>query len=388
MTLVARRSLGREPGREAEIQWETYRDWTEGQLSALLEEQCGRLVPADKEAERAAAFRFSKIAKPLGSLGVLEEDIIKIAGMTGSSAVKLDKKALIIFCADNGVVEEGVTQTGQEVTAAVTSNFTKGESCACLMAEKAGADVYPVDIGVACELGETGTVHPLIDRKIRKGTDNFIKTTAMTRREAVLAVLAGIELAGELKNKGYQIIATGEMGIGNTTTSSAVTSVLLGLDPAAVTGKGAGLSDSGLQQKIRTIKRGIELHKPDPSDGLDVLSKVGGFDLAGLAGVFLGGAIFRIPVVIDGFISAAAAAAAVAINETAGGYMLAAHVSAEPAGRKMLDFLGKKPAIEAGMCLGEGTGAVALFPLLDMTLAVYERMSTFKDIEIDEYKPL
>ena len=178
------------------------------------------------------------------------------------------------------------------------------------------------------------------------------------------------------------------MGIGNTTTSSAVTSVLLGLDPAAVTGKGAGLSDSGLQQKIRTIKRGIELHKPDPSDGLDVLSKVGGFDLAGLAGGFLGGAIFRIPVVIDGFISAAAAAAAVAINETAGGYMLAAHVSAEPAGRKMLDFLGKKPAIEAGMCLGEGTGAVALFPLLDMTLAVYERMSTFKDIEIDEYKPL
>ena len=375
MTLVARRSLGREPGREAEIQWETYRDWTEGQLSALLEEQCGRLVPADKEAERAAAFRFSKIAKPLGSLGVLEEDIIKIAGMTGSAAVKLDKKALIIFCADNGVVEEGVTQTGQEVTAAVTSNFTKGESCACLMAEKAGADVYPVDIGVACELGETGT-------------DNFIKTTAMTRREAVLAVLAGIELAGELKNKGYQIIATGEMGIGNTTTSSAVASVLLGLDPAAVTGKGAGLSDSGLQQKIRTIKRGIELHKPDPSDGLDVLSKVGGFDLAGLAGVFLGGAIFRIPVVIDGFISAAAAAAAVAINETAVGYMLAAHVSAEPAGRKMLDFLGKKPAIEAGMCLGEGTGAVALFPLLDMTLAVYERMSTFEDIEIDEYKPL
>ena len=303
-------------------------------------------------------------------------------------AVKLDKKALIIFCADNGVVEEGVTQTGQEVTAAVTSNFTKGESCACLMAEKAGADVYPVDIGVACELGETGTVHPLIDRKIRKGTDNFIKTTAMTRREAVLAVLAGIELAGELKNKGYQIIATGEMGIGNTTTSSAVASVLLGLDPAAVTGKGAGLSDSGLQQKIRTIRRGIELHKPDPSDGLDVLSKVGGLDLAGLAGVFLGGAIFRIPVVIDGFISAAAAAAAVAINETAGGYMLAAHVSAEPAGRKMLDFLGKKPAIEAGMCLGEGTGAVALFPLLDMTLAVYERMSTFEDIEIDEYKPL
>ena len=226
MTLVARRSLGREPGREAEIQWETYRDWTEGQLSALLEEQCGRLVPADKEAERAAAFRFSKIAKPLGSLGVLEEDIIKIAGMTGSAAVKLDKKALIIFCADNGVVEEGVTQTGQEVTAAVTSNFTKGESCACLMAEKAGADVYPVDIGVACELGETGTVHPLIDRKIRKGTDNFIKTTAMTRREAVLAVLAGIELAGELKNKGYQIIATGEMGIGNTTTSSAGASVL------------------------------------------------------------------------------------------------------------------------------------------------------------------
>ena len=269
----------------------------------------------------------------------------------------------------------------------VTENMTDGNSSVCLMAERAGVDVFPVDIGVCREL-RSGTRNPLIRKKLAYGTKNFRKEPAMSRETAVSAIAAGLCMAGELKEKGYRLIATGEMGIGNTTTSSAVTSVLLGLDPAAVTGKGAGLSDSGLQQKIRTIKRGIELHKPDPSDGLDVLSKVGGFDLAGLAGVFLGGAIFRIPVVIDGFISAAAAAAAVAINETAGGYMLAAHVSAEPAGRKMLDFLGKKPAIEAGMCLGEGTGAVALFPLLDMTLAVYERMSTFKDIEIDEYKPL
>lgn len=369
-------------------EWESYEGRSEARLAALLKERCQIIVPPDKRAEEQAAFRWSKVAKPLGSLGVLEEDITRIAGMTGSASVMLNKKALVIFCADNGVVEEGVTQTGQEVTAAVTANFTRGESCACLMAGRAGADVFPVDIGVACELGKTGTVHPLVHRKIRRGTLNFTKQFAMTRKEALRAVLTGIDLVGQLKDRGYRIIATGEMGIGNTTTSSAVAAVLMGEDAEAVTGRGAGLSDSGLEQKVRAIQRGIELHRPQSSDGLDVLHKVGGLDLAGLAGVFLGGAIYHIPVIIDGFISAAAAAAAVAIHQTAGDYMLAAHVSAEPAGRRILQFLGKTPAIDAGLCLGEGTGAVALLPLLDMTLAVYDKMSTFADMDIDEYKPL
>lgn len=382
------REFNIESAKSDEMGWETFRDWPEERLAALFEERCRKIMPPDQIAAEKAAFRWSKVAKPLGSLGVLEDDITRIAGMTGSAAVKIDKKALVIFCSDNGVVEEGVTQAGQEVTAAVTSNFTRGDSCACLMAEKAGVDVFPVDIGVACEIGETGEAHPLTDRKIRRGTSNFVREPAMTGREALLAVLAGIDMVRELNDKGYQIIATGEMGIGNTTTSSAVASVLLGVDPAEVTGRGAGLSREGLERKILAIRKGISLHRPKPENGLEVLAKVGGFDLAGLAGVFLGGAIYHIPVVIDGFISAAAAAAAAAIQKTAADYMLAAHVSAEPAGRRMLEFLGKKPAIEAGMCLGEGTGAVALFPLLDMTLAVYEKMCTFSDMEIEEYKPL
>lgn len=390
MTFETGRATSGEPTEtepKVRVRWETFKDWPEKRLAGLLKEHCRCIVPADEMAARDAAFRWSKVAKPLGSLGALEEDIIRVAGMTGSASVALHKKALVIFCADNGVVEEGVTQTGQEVTAAVTSNFTRGESCACLMAARAGADVFPVDIGVACEMGETGGVYPLLQRKIRRGTSNFTKLPAMTRREALLAVLTGIDLAGDLKEKGYHIIATGEMGIGNTTTSSAVAAVLLGEEPEAVTGRGAGLCDAGLDKKIRAIRMGILLHRPERSDGLDILHKVGGLDLAGMAGLFLGGAVYRIPVVIDGFISAAAAAAAVAIDETAREYMLAAHVSAEPAGRRLLQFLGKTPVIDAGMCLGEGTGAVALLPLLEMALDVYDRMSTFSDMEIEEYVP-
>lgn len=365
-----------------------YRPFSEEELEALFTDLKNRISPLDREAYEAAAFRWSKVAKPLGSLGILEEDITRIAAMTGRPRVDIRKKALVLFCADNGVVEEGVTQTGQEVTAAVTANFTKGESCSCLMAEKAGADVFPIDIGVAHDLGPLGEIHPLIERKIRRGTRNFTKEAAMTRQETLAAVLTGADIVRVLKEKGYSILATGEMGIGNTTTSSALAAVLLCADPGEVTGKGAGLSEEGLRQKIDVIRKGIALHKPDAGDGLDVLSKVGGFDLAGLAGVFLGGAVYRVPVVIDGFISAAAAAAAAAIDGRIRDYMIASHVSAEPAGERLLSWLGQKPAIRAGLCLGEGTGALALFPLLDMALEVYDKMCTFSEMEIEEYKPL
>lgn len=356
----------------------------EQRLAALL----SQIKSRDREAVRAAEYRWSKVAKPLNSLGLLEEQISSIAGMTGSAEVCLDRKALVIMCADNGIVEEGVTQTGQEVTAVVTENITNGRSCACLMAKRAGADVFPVNMGVVSELSGRGECHPLVDVPIRRGTENFLKKTAMTKREAVIALLTGIEIAGQLKSRGYGLIATGEMGIGNTTTSSAVASVLLKENPERVTGKGAGLSDTGLERKISVIKAGILLHKPDAADGIDVLSKVGGLDLAGMAGLFLGGAVYRVPVVIDGVISAAAAAAAAEICETSGEYMLASHVSAEPAGRMLLEHLGKKPVIQAEMCLGEGTGAVTLMPLLDMALSVYREMSTFSDIAIVDYEAL
>ena len=357
-------------------------------LENMLNDIINRIEKPDEHARKQAEYRWSKVAKPLLSLGLLEDQISQIAAVFGSADVHIDKKALVIMCADNGIVEEGVTQTGQEVTAVVTANITRGDSCACLMAERAGADVFPVDMGVALEPEELGEKHPLLSRSIRRGTGNFLKEQALTRQETVRAVLTGISIVEELKKAGYELIATGEMGIGNTTTSSAVASVLLDMPPEQVTGKGAGLTDSGLLRKIQVIGQGIELHRPDKSDGIDVLSKVGGLDLAGMAGLYLGGAVFHVPVLIDGFISAAAAAAAAAICGTVKEYMLASHVSAEPAGMLLLKHLGKMPVIQAGMCLGEGTGAVALMPLLDMAVTVYLEMSTFSEIEIEDYKAL
>ena len=341
-----------------------------------------RINGLDAEAMTAAKQRWDAVAKPLGGLGEFENIIIQIAGILGTHKFTLDKRAVVVICADNGVVAEGVTQTGQEVTAAVANNFQSGKTSVCVMAEKAKADVFAVDMGVA-----TDTVGTL-NRKIARGTQNIAKGAAMTREDAKKAVETGIELVRELKEKGYKIIVTGEMGIGNTTTSAAVSSVLLGVEPEAVTGRGAGLSESGLKRKIEVIKRAIEVNKPDRNDVIDVISKVGGFDIAGLAGVFLGGAVYRVPVVIDGFISAAAALCAARLCGKCVDFMIASHVSDEPAAEMILAELGKKAVIRAGMRLGEGTGGVMLLPLLDMAFAVYGEMATFEETEIEAYKEL
>ena len=214
------------------------------------------------------------------------------------------------------------------------------------------------------------------------------KEPGMTREQAVCALEAGILAAEEKIRDGYQILATGEMGIGNTSSSSAVASVLLGLDPETVTGRGAGLSSEGLQRKIQAIRRAVELHRPDPADPIDVLAKVGGFDIAGMAGTFLAGAAHHVPVVIDGFISAVAALIAVRLAPEASGYILASHVSKEPAAKMLLKELGKHAVLHGEMCLGEGTGAVMLFPILDMALAVYHGMATFESTHIEAYVPL
>ena len=347
-----------------------------------------KIKPLDENAMEEARAHWMTVGKPLFSLGSLEDAVIQIAGIKGTSDFELRKRGLIIMCADNGVVEEGVTQTGQEVTAAVVSNMTRGRSCSCLMAEKAETEVFPIDMGIACEVEHRGELHPLTERKIRRGTSNFTKAAAMTRQEVLTAILTGIDAVRVLKEQGYRLSAVGEMGIGNTTTSSAVASVLLQKDPELVTGAGAGLDSAGLKRKTEAIRRGIGLHHPDPMDGMEVLQKVGGFDLAAMAGAFLGGAIYHVPVVIDGVIAAAAAAAAGRIAPAATDYMLAAHVSAEPASIWLLDLIGVTPAIQAGLRLGEGTGALALFPLLDMALSIYRDMDTFAEMEIEEYKPL
>ncbi len=373
----------------------------------LLEKTRKNIDGLDIEAMERARKRWDSVAKPLKSLGLLEDAMIQIAGITGNSQIEIKKKAVVIFCGDNGIVEEGVTQTGQEVTAVVTENFSKGDSCVCIMAEKAGAWVFLVDIGgkrelcgyghfaegrdrLICDKAETAFPirYPIWKQKLMDGTRNFTKEPAMDREIAIKAVETGIRLVGLLKERGYQIIATGEMGIGNTTTSSAVSAALLGVPPEMVTGRGAGLSTEGLKRKRKVIHQGLSLWKPDPEDGIDVIAKVGGLDLAGLTGIYLGGACYRVPVVVYGFISSVSALAAVSLCSMSRYYMIASHASAETAGELVLDALGLKPIIYGNMCLGEGTGAVALLPVLDMAAAVYNRMSTFSQIQIREYQPL
>ena len=343
-----------------------------------------RIGPLDKNAMAEAQRRWDSIAHPLNSLGMLERDIIRIAGITGDPNVDLSKKAVVAMCADNGVVAEGVTQTGQEVTAIVTENMSKGDTSVCCMARVAGAEVIPVDIGVARPV----TGENIRQCCVRRGTANMTKGPAMSREEAAKAVMTGILLVEELKQVGFRLLATGEMGIGNTTTSSAIVSVLLGKDPAEVTGRGAGLTSEGLERKIQAIRTALAVNQPDSADPLGVLHKVGGLDIAGLAGVFLGGAIHRVPVLVDGFISSAAALVAAAICPAAKDYMLASHASNEPAGRMVLETLGLTPFLHAGMCLGEGTGAVAVMPLLDMGAAVYREMCTFAATDIEAYEHL
>lgn len=348
--------------------------------------------PLDEEVMKNSIKRWDSIAKPLRSLGSLEEAIVRIAGMTGDANVSIDKKALVIMCADNGVVKEGVTQTGSEVTAVVTENFTKAKATVSIMAGVSKTDLFPVDIGIESDMQDsldiTQEIVPfrILNRKISYGTKNLYIEPAMTKEETVKAIEVGINLVKELKNKGYKIIATGEMGIGNTTTSSAVASVLLDKPVELVTGKGAGLSSEGLERKINVIKEAIKLHKPDKNDPLDVLAKVGGLDIAGLTGVFIGGAAYRLPIVIDGFISAVAALIAVKIEPLVKEYILPSHVSKEPAGEIILNELGMTPFINCGMFLGEGTGAVAIFPILQMASDVYSEMSTFSETKIEEYK--
>ena len=349
-----------------------------------LQEVLSSITPVDQAAADAARAHWDTVAHPLNSLGLLEDAIVRIASASGTANVDIAKRAVVAMCADNGVVAEGVTQSGQDVTAIIAENMGYGTSSVCRMGKVAGAEVVPVDIGIAVPV----TAGRLLQRNIRRGTANLAVEPAMSREECERAILTGVELVKDLAEQGYRLLATGEMGIGNTTTSAAVASVLLGREPGEVTGRGAGLSTEGLRRKVDAIRRGIAVNHPDPNDPVDTVSKVGGLDIAGLMGVFLGGALYHVPVLIDGFISSVSALAAVRLCPDALGYMLASHASNEPAGKMVLEALGLEPFLYARMCLGEGTGAVAVMPLLDMALALYRDMSSFSDINIDAYEHL
>lgn len=340
-----------------------------------------KITSVDKKAEALCQKRWDSIAKPLHSLGKMEDYLVQTAGIIGDANVKFDKKALIVMCADNGVVAEGVTQSEQNVTAIVSENFLSDKATAAILCRQTGAEIFPIDIGIAVDT-------KLENHKIAYGTRNMAKEPAMTREEAERAMEVGIQKVAELAGKGYKIIATGEMGIGNTTTSSALASFFLNEDVEKMTGRGAGLTSKALEKKIAVVRKAIEDYSPSFTDAVDALAALGGFDIAGLAGVFIGGAIYHIPIVMDGFISTTAALTATRICPECADYIMASHVSKEPAAEKILAALGKEAALYCDMCLGEGTGAVTLFPILDLAVEIYEQMSTFEDIDIEAYVEL
>lgn len=340
--------------------------------------------PLDAAAMEEAWKIWDNKCIPLRSLGRLQEMVVQLAGMSGTARPVLGKKASIVMAADNGVIEEGVTQSDNHVTTTVVCNMTHADATICILSRMAGADVFPIDIGIKDDF----TCEGVIDRKVMNGTANMTKGAAMPRKKAVEAIEIGIRTIFELKEKGYGLFATGEMGIGNTTTSSAMAAVFLGLPAETVTGRGAGLSTAGLERKVNAIKKAIEVNKPDKDDAIDVLSKVGGLDIAGLTGCFIGAAAARLPIVIDGFISSVAALCAVKIAPAAIHYMFPSHVSAEPAGNLVLEHMGMHALLHAGMCLGEGSGAVACFKFFDEAMEAYEKLPTFEKGNVEAYKPL
>lgn len=337
----------------------------------------------DTAAVREAQRRWDAVAKPLHSLGRLEDMIAQIAGIQGCADVRISPRCALVFCGDHGVVAEGVSQSGSEVTALVARSIAEGNANVNLMAAAAGCTVFAVDMGMAS--GED--IPGVISRRIAPGTRNMTLEPAMSRQQAGQALRHGIDLVGEMKARGFCMIATGEMGIGNTTASAALASVLLDAPVELLTGRGAGLSDAGLRRKTGAIERAIRLHRPDAHDPIDVLAKLGGFEIAGMAGCFLGGMAHGVPIIIDGVISAVAALIAVRICPEARDFMLPSHMSREPAGQLVMDALGLAPVIHADMALGEGTGAVMLFPMLDMARQVYCGTHTFGELGMDAYVP-
>lgn len=349
-----------------------------------LEEYIGQIRPFNQKAADAAWDWWDSLCKPLRGMGMLEEMIVQLAGIYGTEKIDGLNPVVVIMGADNGVVAEGVSQTGSEVTAQVLENMGDRISSVCIMSRVEGLEVIPVNIGMF-----TDGKHPRIwNRPVRYGTGNIAKEPAMTREEADRAIVTGIEVVKELCGQGYRMIVTGEMGIGNTTPSSAIASVLLSKDPAEVTGRGAGLSSQALEHKIEVIRQAIAVNQPDKDDILDVVAKVGSLDIAGMIGCYIGGAVMGVPVLIDGFISSIAAYCAAKLSPACRPYMVATHCSAEPAGQMMLDALGMKAPIQAGMHLGEGTGAVTAYSLYKYALALYNGLPSFKEAKVEQYQHL
>lgn len=327
--------------------------------------------------------RWDSIAKPIEGLGKMEGLITKIAGAQNRIDVCIDKKAVVVFCADNGVVKQNISQVDSSVTANIVRSIQGGTSSVAVMAKSANADVFVFDVGVLTD--EAGVVNC----KLMYGTDDISEGPAMSREVAVATIEGGIAAVTKLSEEGYNLIATGEAGIGNTTTSAAVAGALLDLDASAVTGKGSGLTDEALHHKIDIVSKAWEVNEIEKStDVIDVVAKVGGLDIAALTGAYIGAAMNKVPIIMDGIISAVAALCAFHINENVRDYIIPSHMSMEPAMIKICERLGLKPVIHADMHLGEGTGAVLLMPMLDTVMTVYNSGATFEKIEVKQYERL
>jgi len=340
----------------------------------------GGIRGLDERAMNLARERQDQLTKPQGSLGMLEEISVKLAGITGNPRPMIGDKVVIVMAGDHGVVKEGVSAFPQEVTPQMVYNFITGGAGINVLARHVSARVTVVDVGVAAEINDP---HVRV-RKVKAGTDNMARGPAMSREEAISAIEVGMETVKEEIQGGATIIGTGDMGIGNTTPSSAIVAVLGGLPVEAVVGRGTGIDDDRLRQKINVIREAIRVNNPDPGDALDVLAKVGGLEIAGLTGCILGAAANHIPVIVDGFISGAAALVAARLAPKAANYMMASHVSAEPGHKMTLDIIGLKPMLNMDMRLGEGTGAALAMNIIEAACKVLSEMATFAEAGVSE----
>ena len=343
------------------------------ELDALVRE----VLPLDRSAMTATEEYQARLAKPPGSLGRLEEISIQLAGITGRVHNALNKKQLLVFAADNGVVAEGVSSAPQSVTKQQTINLMRGKTGAAVLAKHFGCGLTVCDVGVNADIYES----TVLNRKIAYGTQNICTGPAMTREQTLQAILTGAEIA---RTVDADVIGVGEMGIGNTTTSSAVLAVLLGADVEAVTGRGGGITEESFRKKKAVIRTAIEVNRPDRDDVVGVLSKVGGFDLAAMCGAFLGAAAARRPAVIDGLISAAAALCAVRLCPNVRGYLVPSHASFEIGYRLAMEAMDLRPLFDLGMRLGEGSGCPLAFQVLDAACAVINDMATFDEAGIND----
>ena len=341
-----------------------------------LDDVLARIEPVANRAQRLAELRQARLTKPPGSLGRLEELSIQLAGIFRTERPATRGKAIIVAAADHGVVAQGVTGYPQEVTAQMVLNFLAGGAAISVMARRAGVDLVIVDAGMATPLPEHADLRTVA---AGRGTADMTQGPAMSREQAEQCVNAGVALALEAAGSGADIIGAGEMGIGNTTASSAITAVLTGRPPGETTGRGTGRNDNELVHKASVVEQALEVNQPDPADGLDVLTKVGGFEIGVLAGVVLGGALARRVVVLDGFVSTAAGLIAHSLCPHVSGYIVASHLSVEPGHRIALSHMGLHPLLDLGMRLGEGTGAVLAMGLIEAAAACLAEMATFDE---------